>query len=318
MKPPRWQGGLGTGLVCVMGLGALASAPAWAQAAGGPLQAVAVAGAQVLPDRVGTAPGGQRLREVSGLAWDGPRGLWWTVSDRGLLVGWRVDFSAAGLQAQAAVARPLEGQPNAESVEWLPAAGGGELAVLDEAGARWLRFDVQGRSLGATPLPTPAGVDYRRGVEALVRHPRLGLVVVPQRPAKGVGKGAGKGAPEAGTHTLVAEDGRQWALPVAGPGASIKAAHADGQGRLLLLEKVASAPLERRWWLRELDPGACAGSPARCEAPAIALASPALAEDDNLEGLACRDDGHCLAISDDGRLPQPRTLLLWLQLQRGR
>ena len=28
MKPPRWQGGLGTGLVCVMGLGALASAPA--------------------------------------------------------------------------------------------------------------------------------------------------------------------------------------------------------------------------------------------------------------------------------------------------
>jgi hypothetical protein len=284
----------------------------------GPLQAVAVQGALVLPARVAAPAAAElRLREVSGLAWDARRGLWWTVSDRGLLVGWQVHFLQGRLQAQARVALPLEGQPNAESVELLPEAADanpGELAVLDEAGARWLRFDVQGRSLGATPLPAPAGVDYRRGVEALARHPRLGLVVVPQRPVKA----AGKDVPDADFHTLVAEDSRQWALPVAGRGSSIKAAHADAGGRLLLLEKVADAPLARRWWLRELDLGACAGSPARCEAPAIALASPTLAEDDNLEGLACRDDGHCLAVSDDGRLPQPRTLLLWLQLQRGR
>ena len=91
----------------------------------------------------------------------------------------------------------------------------------------------------------------------------------------------------------------------------------DAAGRLLLLEKVADAPLERRWWLRELDLGAC-DPEGRCEAPAVPLAGPALGEDDNLEGLACRDDGHCLAVSDDGRLPQPRTLLLWLQLRRGR
>ena len=312
--PSRGAGWLACGMAMVAWLG-LAAVPAPAWAAGGPLEAVAVQGAQVLPARLGLAPGGPRLREVSGLAWDAPRGLWWTVSDRGLLVGWQVDFVPGRLEAQARVALPLEGQPNAESVEMLPAADAGrpaDLAVLDEAGARWWRFDVQGRALASTPLPAAAGLDYRRGVEALVRHPQQGLVVVPQRPAKGAAAAGGPGG-----HTLVAEGGGRWTLAAAGRGASIKAAHADAGGRLLLLEKVADAPLERRWWLRELDLGAC-DRQGRCEAPAIPLASPALAEDDNLEGLACRDDGHCLAVSDDGRLPRPRTLLLWLQLRRGR
>ena len=294
---------------------AVAMAVACTRAAAGPtqapLQAVAVQGAQVLPARLAPALGGAGLREVSGLAWDGARGLWWTVSDRGLLVGWRVAFAPGLLDARAQVARPLEGRPNAESVELLPAAEGraaGDLAVLDEAGARWWRFDAQARALGSTALARPEGVDYQRGVEAMAHHPRWGLVVVPQRPAKGAA---------AAGHVLVAEGGQRWTLAAAVRGASVKAAHADAAGRLLLLEKVADAPLERRWWLRELDLGAC-DREGRCEASAAPLASAALGEDDNLEGLACRDDGHCLAVSDDGRLPQPRTLLLWLQLRRGR
>lgn len=188
---------------------ALAGSPAPACPGSSVLEAVAVRDALVLPARLAVGHARPRPREVSGLARDGSRGLWWTVGDRGLLVGWQVDFAAGRMEARATVALPLQGQPNAGSVELLPAAGArepGELAVLDEAAARW--------------------------------------------------------------------------------------------------------------WLREVVLEASCAEGSRCEAPAVPLASPALGGHDKLEGLACRDDGHCLAVSDDGRPPQPRTLLLWLQLHR--
>jgi hypothetical protein len=293
------------GLGCGLGAALLAALPVVAA----PLQGVQAIDALVLPAELGPADSGPRLREVSGLAWDGARQRWWSVSDRGLLVAWQMSFDGGRLAATALWSGRMEGRPNAESVEVLPQSPPGAeaaLAVLDEDAVQWRRIDPQGRLLATTPLAAHARADYTRGVEALARHPRHGLVVVPQRPAKGGGR----------AHLIVAEDGRAWTLPPAGERASIKAAHVDARGRLLLLEKLAAAALPGRWWLREVDLDACAAD-GRCEAPPVALPSERLADDDNLEGLACRDDAHCLVVSDDGPLPAPRTRLLWLALQRG-
>lgn len=288
-----------------LGLAALLLAHA---VAAQPLRAVELRDALVLPVELGTDEPTLRLRETSGLAWDTTRQRWWSVSDRGLLVQWVVSFDGGRLAARAAWAGRIEGRPNAESVDVLPPATPGTepaLAVLDEEGARWLRIDARGAPLGTTALPAHERADYTRGVEALAWHPRHGVIVVPQRPARGE---------TARAHLLVAADGRAWTLPPAGDRASIKAAHVDAQGRLLLLEKIASAPLPGRWWLREVDLARCTAI--ACDAPPVALPVGSLADDDNLEGLACRDDGHCLLVSDDGRLAAPRTRLLWVALRR--
>ncbi len=251
-------------------------------------------------------PGGLRLREASGLAWDAAQGRWWSVGDRGVLVAWTVSFDGGRLQAQAQSAQRIAARLDAESLDVVPLGRPGlpgGLAVLDEATAQVLRLDANAQVLATRPLPgEPA--DHRGGVEALAWHPAHGLVVVPQR-------GAADG------HRLLAEDGRRWTLPAGGAGrVSIKAAHVTAAGRLLLLEKIDPPGTPPRWVLREVDFAAC--TPAgRCEAAVVAVPTEGLQRDDNLEGLACRDDGHCLLISDDGRLSAPRTVLLWLALQRG-
>ena len=284
-------------------MGSAASAPE----AAGVLQGVSVQHQVVLPVAL---PGGRSLREASGLAWDAMQQHWLSVGDRGLLVRWTIEFGPSRLVATPVAVQLLERKLDAESLDLVPSQPPGRpagLAVLDEGQAQVQRFDAQGRWLTAVPLPglTPQ-VDYTRGVEALAWHPRHGLVVVPQRPAKV------QGLPH---HVLAAEDGRVWMLPTAGPRASIKAAHADNRGRLLLLEKLAPRDTAPRWVLREVDLSACAQDKV-CHAASVPLPAQALGPDDNFEGLACRDDAHCLLISDDGKLPAPRTVLLWLALQR--
>lgn len=308
----RWAGARGVAprVAAMAAASIVVAAASAAPPARGPLQAVQLRDAQLLPATPGPGAGGPRLRETSGLAWDGSRQCWWSVSDRGLLVAWQVGFDGGRLAARASAAVWIEGRPNAESVELLPPPQpGGEapLAVLDEAAAKWHRIDAQGRRQATAPLPAHADVATTRGVEALARHPRHGLVHVPQHAARGA---AGR------LHHIVAEDGRRWTLPAAGDRASIKAAHVDVEGRLLLLEKLGRAALPQRWWLRELRLDGCAAD-GRCETVPVALPTDLLADDDNLEGLACRDDAHCLVVSDDGRLAGPRTRLLWLALQRG-
>lgn len=275
--------------------------------AAGSLQAVSVRHQVVLAPAL---PGKRRLREVSGLAWDAAQQQWLSVGDRGLLVRWTIEFGPSHLVATPVLAQPLDRKPDAESLDLVPSGRPGVpsgLAVLDEGLAQVQRYDAQGRWLAAVPLPVAAPrVDYSRGVEALAWHPGHGLIVAPQRPTQLNG---------VVHHVLAAEDGHVWTLPSGGPRASIKAAHVDAAGRLLLLEKLAGRGDAPRWLLRELDLSVCGGGGV-CPAATVPLPGDTLAADDNFEGLACRDDGHCLLVSDDGRLASPRTVLLWLALQR--
>ncbi len=285
----------------------LSWAVAAAPAAAGALESVRLRHQVVLPHEL---PGGHRLREASGLAWDAAQQQWLSVGDRGLLVRWAIAFGPKELRATPVAVQLLERRLDAESLDMVPVGRPGlpgGLAVLDEGRAQVHRYDAQGRWQAALPLPaaTPQ-VDYTRGVEALAWHPRHGLVVVPQRPAQVNG---------AAHHVLASEDGHVWTLPTGGPRASIKAAHVDAAGRLLLLEKLTDRGKAPRWLLRELDLAACAAGGV-CPSATVPIPGEALAADDNFEGLACSDDAHCLVVSDDGRLGAPRTVLLWVSLHR--
>lgn len=297
--PAVWRAAL-VGLA----LGAALAAARAAAPAPGDLQAALPRGHLVLPAAL---PGGLRLREASGLAWDAGSGRWWSVGDRGVLVAWAVSFDGGRLQAQAQSAQRIAARLDAESLDVVPLGRPGlpgGLAVLDEKTAQVLRLDAAAQVLAIQPLPADAAA-HRGGVEAIAWHPAHGLVVVPQR--------AG-----AEGHALLAEDGRRWHLPAGSGGrASVKAAHVTAAGRLLLLEKIDPSGLPPRWVLREVDLATCTPV-GHCQAAAVPVPTEGLQRDDNLEGLACRDDGHCLLITDDGRLSAPRTVLLWLALRRGR
>jgi hypothetical protein len=284
----------------VLGLAIASAGSAPAAEPPGRLSSVQPRGLLVLPPEL---PGGRRLRETSGLAWDAGGRRWWTVGDRGLLVRWSMAFDGGRLQARPEAADVVAGKPNVESVDVLP---GGGLVLLDETRGHVLRLDGAGQIVSSKPVAATPQADFSRGAEALVWHPHMGLLVVPQRPAKGAAPG----------HVVVGEAGQVWVVPAsAGGKASVKAAHAMPSGRLLLLEKLVPASGAVRWLLREVDLAACGGE-RPCAAASVPVTADGLAADDNLEGLACSDDAHCLIVSDDGRLAAPRTLLIWVALQR--
>ncbi|MCW5636169.1 MAG: esterase-like activity of phytase family protein [Rubrivivax sp.] len=298
----------------------LVFAPARAQTDASRLRRVDVLDTVVLPAAL---PGGQRLREVSGLAWDVHAHQLVTVSDRGLVVRWMLDIDRRRLVSAWPVhAQRLlpAGRVNAESIEVLPAppgqpASASRLLVADEAGHRVLVADWRGAAGAAPELPLPgpppatAGRLANDGIEAIAWHPRHGLLAVRQH-----GLAADR---QADVHRVVAADGRHWALRATPGGrASVKALHLVDDTRLLVLEKLTGGG-QRRMLLRELDLRACA-SDAPCEAAAAEIDRRTFDADDNFEGLACLDASLCLIASDDGRHAQPRTVLALLWLERGR
>lgn len=294
-------------------------APAVALADATPLRHAEVLDILVMPHAL---PAGQRLREVSGLAWDVLANQLVTVSDRGVVARWMLDIDRRRLVS----AWPVHAQRllpaarvNAESIDVQPAppgqpASAGRLLVADEAAHRVLVADWRGAAGAAPAMPLPgpppatSGRHAKDGIEAIAWHPRHGLLAVRQHALAAAGS--------ADVHHVMAADGRRWALRATPGGrASVKALHRVDDTRLLLLEKLTGDG-RRRLLLRELDLDTCAADEP-CDGATAEIDRRTFDVDDNFEGLACLDESLCLIASDDGRLAAPRTVLALLLLSRG-
>ncbi len=268
----------------------------------------------VLPER--TVPAGPRLAELSGLAWDPRARLLLAVSDRGALFAFGLDIQHGRLAVALVSSVELRGDRriNAESVA-VDAPGAGDdalLLVADERGHDLAVVGIDGQLRHR--LAYPAALQQRdrlkaanSGVEAIVRHPRHGVLVVPQRPL---------GGEPPGLHRLFADDGSSWSLKAHPAGrSSLKAADLPDARQLYLLEKVKTDDGALRWFIRLVDLGACSGSPS-CEAEAVAVSDPRLDAGLNFEGLACIAADLCLLVNDGGPTPGAPTWLVLLRLTR--
>lgn len=264
--------------------------------------------------------GGQRLIDLSDLAWDEDEQVLYAISNKGALFALRpriehdrlVDVGV--LRAMPLLdpdGRPLKRRLNdAEGMDILNGANGRSgdtrLILSFEGPARVMSFDTQGSPLHAHALPAPLNDEKRyagrnRSLEALAIHPRYGILVAPEDPLRG-------SAPNESAIFSLA--GTRWRYPLQDD-ASIVALKADGEDAVLVLERNfdlfgGTAIALRRFYLS----GARAG---RLDT-LMALSGSEGFKLDNFEGLARHRGRRFFLVSDDNDAFYQKTLLLYIEL----
>lgn len=264
--------------------------------------------------------GGQRLIDLSDLAWDEDEQVLYAISNKGALFALRpriehdrlVDVGV--LRAMPLLdpdGRPLKRRLNdAEGMDILNGANGRSgdtrLVLSFEGPARVMSFDTQGSPLHAHALPALLNDEKRyagrnRSLEALGIHPRHGILVAPEDPLRGSTPG------ETAIFNLT---GTRWRYPLQND-ASIVALKADGDDAVLVLERNfdlfgGTAIALRRFYLS----GTRAG---RLDTLMDLSASDGF-NLDNFEGLARHRGRRFFLVSDDNDAFYQKTLLLYIEL----
>jgi len=258
---------------------------------------------------------GMRLSELSGLAWDGQTRQLYAISDRGVLFELALSRNGSDLTSvqplNAWPVRPDEGRqakhPDIEALTLVRSpsvATGRELWMVVEDTARVIRMSPEGRVLGHLEPPasllTLAGQSSQnRFVESLAWHPDQGLWLAAERPTP---------TPEGLVWQIHGPD-RVLSVPIdhAQP-IRLKAMDWDGQGRLILLERLGDSerPSNR---LRQVDFDRCRTGMV-CSASTLLVIQPKDGAD-NFEGMTWLGDGQLLLVSDNqGRAARPSVFLL--------
>lgn len=256
---------------------------------------------------VGATIDGERISELSGLAWDADEQRLYAISDRGVLFHFSVALGANGqLEVEPIAASRLAPPPDsggAIDAEGLAVTGAddgvrgnSELLVATEGQPRVIRYSLAGEPLGTLALP--GGLDeperFRRSnamLEAVALHRTHGLLVAAEAPLEGE---------RAGHHRVVAAD-RSWSFPIyPAHNARLKGMDVMDDGRLLVLERAESGKGKGKTMvvaLREIDLTACAGEQACAVRELAVLDRPD--EADNFEGLTDLGNGRVMIVSDD-------------------
>lgn len=256
---------------------------------------------------VGAAVDGERISELSGLAWDADEQRLYAVSDRGVLFRFSVALGANGqLEVEPIAASRLAPPPgggaevDAEGLAVTGAddgvKGNSELLVSTEGQPRVIRYTLAGQPLGILALP--GGLDdparFRRDnamLEAVAMHPAHGLLVAAEAPLEGE---------RVGHHRVVGRE-RAWSFPShPARNARLKGMEVMDDGRLLVLERAESGKGKGKTLmvvLREVDLAACAEGQVCPVRELAVLDRPD--EADNFEGLAHLGEGRVMIVSDD-------------------
>lgn len=255
---------------------------------------------------VGATIDGERIAELSGLAWDADTQRLYAISDRGVLFRFALTLGANGqLEVEALAASRLAPPPGSSSVDAEGLAlthaadgirGNSELLVATEGQPRVIRYTLAGEALETLALPD--GLDdperFRRSnamLEAVALHPEHGLLVAAEAPLAGE---------PSGQHRVVAA-GRSWSFPsYPARNARLKGMDVMDDGRLLVLERAELGKGRSKTMvvvLREVDLAACAAL-ALCPVRELAVLD-RVDEADNFEGLADLGDGRVMLVSDD-------------------
>jgi hypothetical protein len=255
----------------------------------------------VLPE---TRVDGLKVGEVSGIEWSVADDLLYAVSDKAILLSFRLVHDGSRLVEVAPVAavrlRDAEGGEiddevfNPEGLEIAPSDGATRLLVVSEAGPAAAIFDAEGAWVEGVPVPEAVADPALQsseadGLESVALHPVLGLLTAPEEPLA---------AADRRTHTIFAEDGATFSYSTADlDNTSLKAMRVLEDGRLLILERARSDADELIPYLRVLDPSSC-GADGLCATAAARLGVPGITDAD-FEGLADLGGGLMLIASDD-------------------
>jgi hypothetical protein len=282
--------------------------------------------ATMLPDAAGAAPeradgrrltldvldsvdlpaeaAGQRVRELSGLAWDKDENVLYAISDRGRVHHFTVRIDGGRIAAlrrtfSAELASPAGARQrvNAEGLDVVNAANGRasdtELLVAIEDGPVLARYTPRGDYLGSLKLPDAlldAGSYQGKNerLESAAAHPRYGVLTAPEAPLR---------SRSDEVHTIFAMDGGEWSFATfQAKRSSLKAMEALPDGSLLILERTRDEkggdPHAR---LRHVDLPNCADGTA-CSVTEVSPSGDV--PPGNYEGLARISDDLFLMVSD--------------------
>ncbi|MCC7412932.1 MAG: esterase-like activity of phytase family protein [Gammaproteobacteria bacterium] len=267
---------------------------------------------------------GYGLRQLSALAWDADAGVLYALSDdgyiahlqpqfdNGMLAG--IDFVAAWPLLEAD-GTPVQGE-RADS-EGLAIengrngiAGDAVLLVSYEVHPRLLRYTPDGRQIEALALPAPladmdAYADDNEGLEAVALHPRLGILVAPERRLRG---------DHSGTLPIFALDGRQWRYtPIDPDHSALVGMDVTPDGVLLVVERRYNSLFSPVIFsVRRLAPGDEPGTPP--VADVARFDSTGDFRIDNFETIARHDGNRYFMVSDDNRSAIQRTVLIYFEI----
>jgi len=256
--------------------------------------------------------------EISDVAYRSDRHWLFMVSDEGVLFRFRARFGEGiselvpleGERLRKADGRKL-GKSHRDS-EGLTLDDRGRLYVSFEGKPRIARLSDDGRVFAWLKLPSfLASKRYYRGsnkaLEALVWHPRYGLVTAPEYPLKGSASQI---------QTLYALSGKRWSYPRGPePHSAITALEVLDNGDFLILERAYNGPTAPMVViLRQLEISRCRNG--RC--PDRILARFDSSEGwavDNFEGLAKVGPHRFVMISDDNDNVFQKTILVYFEVK---
>lgn len=255
---------------------------------------------------VGATIDGQRISELSGLAWDEDEQRLYAISDRGVLFRFRVTLGNHGeLDVEPITANrlaPSEGTLGVDA-EGLAVDGSRDgrwgnstLLVSTEGQPQVIRFTPSGQPLDTLPLAGglshPARYHKSNAMlEAVTIHPAYGLLVAAEAPLAG--------APD--DQHQVFSNGRSWTFSrYPANDSRLKGMDITEDGRLLVLERAELGKGKARSMLialREVDIGSC-NIGQRCPVRELAVLDRP-DETDNFEGLTYLGNGRVMIVSDD-------------------
>ncbi len=234
--------------------------------------------------------------EISDLAYDETRGLF-ALSDKGDLFALELSIKDKKIHSfELKNAWHLKNKKGKRFSKKKRDAEGmdfhqGQLLISFERKPKVSAFTLQGRKIKNVEIaPVLKDINNYQGknsaLEALIQHPRFGLITAPQDPLKHMDKKV---------HTLFSKDNR-WSFKA---DASITAMENMSDGSLLILEKEFHPfTLGHTIWLKKVDIMNC--KEGLCKTDLLArLESSKGWTLDNFEGLARLDEKRYLMISDD-------------------
>lgn len=265
-------------------------------------------------DLAGGSIDGERITELSGLAWDADEQRLYAVSDRGLLFAFSmsigggqldlVPLSAVRLAPPPGGSGPIDAEGLAVAGSTDGRRGNSELLVATEGRPQVVRYTPAGKPIGTLALPGDLARPerFRRAnamLEAVGIDPIHGLLAAAEAPLEGE---------PAGFHRVVAH-ARAWRFPAhAERGSRLKAMDMMEDGRLLVLERATTGKSRNKSTvaaLRVVDLPRCVADQV-CAVSELALldgadegASERANQGTNYEGLAYLGGGRALVVSDD-------------------
>lgn len=260
---------------------------------------------------------GRHFSEISDLAYLKRRRWLFLLSDEGKLFRFRARFGEKIRELTPLDADTIRKKSGKKLKKWrrdtegLTLDGTGRLYTSFEGRPRIARISYDGRIFRYERLPGPVASEKKlwrrnKGLEALVRHPRYGLVTAPEYPVKGSSRKI---------QTLYALSGKRWSYRRGEePNSAITALEVLENGNFLVLERSYSGwarPIVVT--LREVDIRHCRRGVCADRILARFDSGKGWAVE-NFEGLAKVGPDRFLMISDDNDNFFQKTILIYFEV----